>query len=93
MLNDKDIRGVIDAVKEEISHWLVAGTSGTRGTGADVLASRLADAGVEVPVERFASIRDAWAAACKMATENDKIVVFGSFLTVAAVMNERQRRM
>ena len=40
---------------------------------------------------QYTKVVGAWAAACEIAAENDKIVVFGSFITVAAVMRERQR--
>jgi len=52
----------------------------------------LAGAGVAAPVIRCEDIAGAWRAACDTAAEDDKIIVFGSFLTVAAVMRERQRR-
>jgi dihydrofolate synthase/folylpolyglutamate synthase len=42
-------------------------------------------------IETFKTVTDAWYAACKQAAENDRIIVFGSFLTVAAVMEARQR--
>jgi folylpolyglutamate synthase/dihydropteroate synthase len=51
----------------------------------------LAQAGVTSPPLEFEDIAAAWRAACKLASETDKIIVFGSFLTVAAVMHERQR--
>lgn len=92
MLNDKDIGGVIDAVKGGITQWFVGSAPGPRGTSASALALFLAKAGVSAGVEQFSSIEDAWRAACESATENDKIIVFGSFLTVAAVVSARQRK-
>ena len=53
------------------------------------MAQTLRTAGVAVPVTRCASIAAAYAQACDMATENDRILVFGSFYTVAAVMQAR----
>jgi dihydrofolate synthase/folylpolyglutamate synthase len=92
MLKDKDIGGVVGAVKEHITHWLVADTAGGRGASAKQIESELARAGVSAPVVRFPSTAAAWQAACDLAADNDKILVFGSFLTVAAVMRERLRK-
>jgi dihydrofolate synthase/folylpolyglutamate synthase len=92
MLKDKDIRGVIDAVRTHIDLWFVASAEGLRGASSAELARKAADAGVNVPVTQFSDVVQAWRAACDSASDNDKIVVFGSFLTVAAVMGERQRK-
>ncbi|MBI4192418.1 MAG: bifunctional tetrahydrofolate synthase/dihydrofolate synthase [Betaproteobacteria bacterium] len=91
MLKDKDVAGVVDAVKNRITHWFVATTEGPRGAAAQQIAAGLQRAGITVPVTRFEDVAGAWRAACKTAAENDKIIVFGSFLTVAAVIRERQR--
>jgi dihydrofolate synthase/folylpolyglutamate synthase len=92
MLKDKDIGGVVTAVKPHISAWLVAAAGGARGASSEELAAQLTRAGVSAPVVQFSDVAAAWRAACESAADNDKIVVFGSFLTVAAVMGERQRK-
>jgi dihydrofolate synthase/folylpolyglutamate synthase len=89
ILRDKDIGGIIAAVGPRITHWHVATLEGPRGTNARRLADELQHAGITAPVTQHAAVAGAWHAACKEAGENDKIVVFGSFLTVAAVMRER----
>jgi len=87
MLADKDIRGVVDAVKRRIDRWHVATLPGPRGAPADVLAGHLTAAGVApASVRIYASIEDAWRGARDAASEADRIVVFGSFLTVAAAL-------
>jgi len=86
MLRDKDIGGVCRAVKGRISTWLAAGLSVPRGASAQVLADAIASAGAEGEVSCFDNPREAYAAATKRANENDRIVVFGSFHTVAEVM-------
>jgi dihydrofolate synthase/folylpolyglutamate synthase len=90
MLNDKDIAGVIDATRAEIDEWLVSGIEGPRGTDASALREELTRAGVLEAVSTHASIAAAYAQACDRAAENDRIVVFGSFYTVAAVMAARE---
>jgi len=91
MFKDKDIAGVAAAVKDRITHWLVADSPGPRGTTAADVASILQEAGVRAPIMQYTEVVGAWAAACETASVDDKIVVFGSFITVAAVMRERQR--
>ncbi len=91
MLKDKDAAGVIRAVKDRIDVWLVAGLEGSRGAGAEDMARALASEAVAGEVRRFDAPADAYAAACKEAGENDRIVAFGSFHTVAGVLRERQR--
>jgi len=86
ILRDKDVPGVCRAVKERISAWFVTDLSMPRGADAGALAEALSGAGVAGEVPRFKSPREAYAAARKRAGENDRIVVFGSFHTVADVM-------
>ncbi|HET7362701.1 MAG TPA: bifunctional tetrahydrofolate synthase/dihydrofolate synthase [Burkholderiales bacterium] len=85
MLRDKDIAGVLAAFQGKhrplITRWHLATLSGPRGAAADQLARH-----VQGEVERYATPAQAFAAALKRAHENDKIVVFGSFLTVGEVL-------
>jgi dihydrofolate synthase/folylpolyglutamate synthase len=86
MLRDKDIAGVCRAMKGRISTWLAADLSVPRGANRRVLADALARAGITRDVFYFESPREAYAGARKRASENDRIVAFGSFHTVAEVM-------
>jgi dihydrofolate synthase/folylpolyglutamate synthase len=86
MLRDKDIAGVARAVAPRVSRWHVASLESERGATADEVAQALAAAHVVAPVKRHGSVATAFAEARSAAGENDKIVVFGSFLTVAGVM-------
>lgn len=89
MLRDKDIHGVIDAVKAHIDHWCLAPVESPRAAPAELIERYLRDAVAAPLVTRCADIATAYAHACGMATEDDKILVFGSFYTVAAVMRVR----
>jgi dihydrofolate synthase/folylpolyglutamate synthase len=87
MLADKDIRGVIDAVEARIDAWFVASLPGPRGGAADAIRAELTGAGIAPSAIRtFDDIDSAFAAARGGADEADRIVVFGSFLTVAAAL-------
>ena len=84
MLRDKDIGAVVQAVKGRIDEWHIAPLPGPRGASLDELAAALATAGIkDRAIHRHATVAAAYAAARKMAAEADRIVVFGSFLTVA----------
>jgi dihydrofolate synthase / folylpolyglutamate synthase len=93
MLADKDIESVIHHLKSKIDHWLVCDLSGPRASSSDSLAAKLALCGViedaEHSIEQFKSPRLALARARERAGENDRILVFGSFLTVADVLSDK----
>jgi dihydrofolate synthase/folylpolyglutamate synthase len=85
MLADKDVDGVIAQLRGRIDRWLPCTLPAPRGLAASALAARLAAAGEKV-TGGFASARQAFAHARKSVAEGDKIVVLGSFLTVADVL-------
>jgi dihydrofolate synthase/folylpolyglutamate synthase len=88
MLADKDVRGVIAAVAARVDRWFVATLPGPRGATADAIRDELARAGIEADAIRtFADIGSGFAAAREEAGEADRIIVFGSFLTVAAALS------
>ncbi len=90
MLADKDIAGVVAAVKGRVDRWHVATLPGPRGATGAQLADALVAAGVPAgAVRTHDDIRAALAAARDEAGEADRIVVFGSFLTVAAALPGR----
>ena len=86
MLRDKDIAGVARQMAPRVTRWHLCGLGGPRGADAETLARILACAGIRAPLLRHAGAAEAFAAAREAAGENDKIVAFGSFLTVAEVM-------
>jgi dihydrofolate synthase / folylpolyglutamate synthase len=86
MLGDKDIGGVIEALRERIDHWMVASPEGDRAASAAQLTDALARHAPKAPVRTFATISAAFEAAKAAAGSNDRIVVFGSFLTVAEAL-------
>jgi dihydrofolate synthase / folylpolyglutamate synthase len=91
MLKDKDIGGVIAAVKPHVAHWYFSGLSGARGASVAQVAQALEAASVSAATA-CDDVAAAYTQACDIAAENDRIVVFGSFFTVAAVMRLRESR-
>jgi dihydrofolate synthase/folylpolyglutamate synthase len=89
MLGDKDCAGVVKALDPNIDTWLVAGISAARGSSASELADVLRQARVRGAVSTFPDTAHALAYACNVAGENDRIIIFGSFHTVAAAMQAR----
>jgi dihydrofolate synthase/folylpolyglutamate synthase len=92
-MHDKDIDGVIKAIGGSIDHWCLATLPSPRSASASELAAKV-QALVPDPHEKTVQIFDtpaqAFANATSRAGENDRIVVFGSFLTVAGVMAARK---
>jgi dihydrofolate synthase/folylpolyglutamate synthase len=92
MLRDKDIAGVIGAVESCIDCWFVAGIDAPRGADAALLEQTLLRMNVRGAVKACATIAESYTQACDVAVQNDKILVFGSFYTVAAVIEARKAR-
>ncbi len=93
-MHDKDIDGVLHHLKGEIDHWCVTDLPLPRAASAEQLEAALRHAGVEdgadSSVTRYTSPAGAFRDALKRASENDRIMVFGSFHTVAGVMAYRK---
>jgi dihydrofolate synthase/folylpolyglutamate synthase len=82
MLRDKDMEGVLRELAPRITRWHFCSLHGPRGASAQDLEAALRAAGSTAPASRHDSPGEALAAARREAGEDDKIVVFGSFLTV-----------
>jgi len=95
---DKDIEGIVAQLKTRIDHWCLAALPLPRAASGEQLKERLLEAGVHAEqgadaqssILSFDSPELAYANALSRAGENDRIVVFGSFLTVAGVMAARK---
>jgi dihydrofolate synthase / folylpolyglutamate synthase len=100
MLADKDIHASLARIVDKVDHWLLCTLPGPRGASADALAAALTKLGVrhgenEKTVTLILDIEHAPSAglmaARAAASEADRILVFGSFLTVAdSLLNLRQ---
>jgi len=90
---DKDIAGVINQLKNQIDHWCVTDLPLPRAATAKHIEKTLIEQNVldakEKSIQCFESPADAYTYALSKAGENDRIVVFGSFLTVAGVIEHR----
>lgn len=86
MLADKDMAGVIRNMQQEVDIWYVAGIQQGRGAGHEQLARVVLSVLPQASVYLFSSVADAYKQACRSADENDRIIIFGSFYTVADVL-------
>ena len=95
MLNDKDADEVIKTLAKSIDYWYCATLSGGRGLSGQELADKInslipKDKDGLPQVEVFDAPRLAYDAAKERSQLEDRIVVFGSFLTVADVLEHLQ---
>jgi dihydrofolate synthase/folylpolyglutamate synthase len=87
IMSDKDIDSVIAALVPRVDRWYVASLPPPRGATCRDLRARLESVGVPASaVREFADPAAAYRAAREAVAEADRIIVFGSFLTVAAVL-------
>ena len=89
MLKDKDMAGVVAALDPHIDTWLAAGIDTPRGAAPEQLEQVLQQCRVRGEIKICKNISDALRYAYNAAGENDRIIVFGSFYTVAEVMAAR----
>jgi dihydrofolate synthase/folylpolyglutamate synthase len=87
MLADKDAAGVFSALSGEIAAWWVCTPDSPRAREAAALAAELRTHVQGAPISVQPDVIAALAAARSTAHEGDRILVFGSFYTVAAVLN------
>lgn len=87
MLRDKDVAAVAKVLAEHVTEWLPCSLSGSRASTAAELRAILAGAGIGTS-QAFDSPLAAFQHARERAGDDDRIVVFGSFQTVAEILRE-----
>lgn len=83
MLVDKDIAQVVQELSAHISIWYLADTHNPRGAKVQDLQLYLQTQTAKGLTKCFDNVASALRAACMDASKNDRIIVFGSFYTVA----------
>lgn len=86
MLEDKAICKALEQLDSQIDTYYLAGLEGSRAMSAEQMKLRIQDC---VSNDKLCTNNDVEAALYRAradASENDRIIVFGSFLTVAAAM-------
>ncbi len=93
---DKDLDGIIAAMAPVVSHWITVSLPGDRAASGDELAARLRANGIGVEDDHHSvtvvpTPLDGLRTALGAIRDADRIVVFGSFLTVADVLGKWRR--
>jgi len=86
MLSDKDIASVVDILHPVIDAWHIAPIQHPRAAALDYLHTCLSQKVPKTDIHMHADLPTALRTAYKKAAKNDKIIVFGSFFTVAAIL-------
>ena len=84
VLGDKDVAAIGRALGDEFIEWFAAGLPGPRMRSGEELAKALAAAPVAGRVEALESVPQALDRALSRSLADERVVVFGSFQTVAA---------
>jgi dihydrofolate synthase/folylpolyglutamate synthase len=87
MLADKDAAGVFAALSDAVDAWWTCTPDSPRALDAAALAAVLRTHAGSAPVSVQPDVNRALAEARSVAREGDRILVFGSFYTVAAVLD------
>jgi dihydrofolate synthase/folylpolyglutamate synthase len=89
MLKDKDVTAVIKPLSKYVDIWHIASLDGNRGLKASELFNSMHPYIEANDITQFDAVVNAFDEAQRIVTDNDRILVFGSFHTVEAVMRER----
>jgi dihydrofolate synthase/folylpolyglutamate synthase len=95
---DKDIAGVIKPLLNTVDFWFCTDLPTPRASSAKALSEQLEGLGIAVKngddggIECFSDPAAAYQKALSKAGEGDRIVIFGSFYTVAGVMAYRNNQ-
>lgn len=90
MLADKNIDAVLEIIKDQFDCWLIAPLALPRGMTVQALQEKFIQHNITA-VTAYPDVKEAYQAALSEAGENDRIVVFGSFHTVAEIIDLSSR--
>ena len=93
VMQDKDLAGMLKHLQGRVDHFYVCDLPTPRAAAAQDIAEMIRASGFvedsEHSIECFTSAAVAYEKARSKVADNDRIIVFGSFYTVAAVMQHR----
>ena len=96
MVAGKDAKDVFRRIGTRVDHWCLASLSGADTNGrpqsAHTLRAELLAVLPQASCDCFDSPQQAYATAQEKVASNDRIVVFGSFVTVAEILSIRHAR-
>ena len=86
MLDDKDIKGFAAVLEPLVDYWYLATLGGERGLTAHDLQERMCRPGAEKDIHCFQDVSGALRQAKAESGSGDRLVVCGSFVTVAEAL-------
>lgn len=87
VLKDKDVDGIIETMCEQIDEWYISEIDSERSSSCRDLQASIERLDPDGVVKSYPSVSEAWFAARDSSDRTSRIVVFGSFLTVAEVLS------
>lgn len=85
---DKDVSGMVRALSPAVGQWYLAFPGGDRALSTEALEQVLRTAGIMTPRHRYESVAEAITEALRAANPGDRVLVTGSFVTVAAALEQ-----
>ncbi len=85
ILGDKDVESIVAALRNQVSRWIAVGLEGPRALAPAELAGRFVRAGA-APVLAVGSVAAGMQQARAECRPGDRVLVFGSFLTVGPAL-------
>jgi dihydrofolate synthase/folylpolyglutamate synthase len=86
MLSDKDISATVQPMLDQVDEWFVAGLDVPRGASAEQLASSIRTLHAGASIRLCDGVEQAWQQASRLSGEHDRMIAFGSFHTVGAII-------
>jgi dihydrofolate synthase/folylpolyglutamate synthase len=87
MLEDKDVKEFTALLAAVVDHWYLATLTGERGLTAKTLRERMCLPGAATNVQCFQDVSAAFRQAKAEADSGDRLVICGSFVTVAEALS------
>lgn len=86
IMSDKDVQSIVDATNGHFDAWFLADQPGNKRAVRAVDVAALLSAAGQTMISISKNLRQAFRRAQSIATKGDRLVVFGSFSTVAGVL-------
>lgn len=90
MLEDKDIVESLLNIKDKVDFWYVAPLHIKRAASAELLRKAFEKAGVTKNILFFQFLDQAYQQSLKQTVPGDRLLIFGSFHTVAEILNHKK---
>lgn len=82
VLTGKDAAGMAATLADQVDGWHLAGPADARALPLNQLAAQVARAAPDTPCQTYPSVESALDTVAALAAEGDRVLVFGSFVTV-----------